>query len=93
MVGFPMKTYARIRDGFVVELLPTDGDISNMFNPALVWLDVSSQSGIAEGWSFDGEKFAPPVMPPSPVSLPTVAELQARITALSAQLAALSDHD
>jgi hypothetical protein len=64
-----------------------------MFNPALVWLDASSQPGIAEAWSFDGEKFAPPVIPPPPVSLPTIAELQARIAALSTQLAALSDHD
>ncbi len=55
-----MKTYARIQDGLVAELLKTDGDITSMFNPALVWVDVSSQPDIAEGWHFDGTKFTPP---------------------------------
>ena len=40
-----MKTYARIQDGRVAELFATDGDITSMFNPALVWVDVSSQAG------------------------------------------------
>ena len=31
-----MKTYARIQDGLVAELLQTDGDITSLFNPALV---------------------------------------------------------
>ena len=88
-----MKTYARIQDGLIVELLTTDGNISTMFNPTLVWLDVSSQSGIAEGWSFDGENFVPPAAPASPVTLPTIAELQAQIAALSAQLAALANRN
>ena len=59
-----MKTYARIQDGLVAELLKTDGDITSMFNPALVWVDVSSQPNIAEGWHFDGTNFTPPSAPP-----------------------------
>jgi hypothetical protein len=85
-----MRTYARIRSGLVVELLKTDGDITSMFNPELVWVEVSSQPNIAEGWHFDGESFLPPTAPPPMPPAPTVAELQAQIAALGAQLAALS---
>ena len=55
-----MKTYARIQDGLIAELLKTDGDITSMFNHALVWMDISSQPNVGEGWHFDGTKFTPP---------------------------------
>jgi hypothetical protein len=84
-----MKKYARIQGGLVAELLMTEGDIAAMFNPAIVWIDVSSRPGIAEGWSFDGANFVPPPRPASP-SAPTIAELQARVAILAAELAALS---
>jgi hypothetical protein len=84
-----MKTYARIQDSMVAELLRTDGDITSMFNPALVWVDVSSQANVAEGWLFDGAKLAPPTAPPPARAVPTVAELQAQLGVLSAQLATL----
>jgi hypothetical protein len=90
MVGTSMKTYARIQDGLVAELLQTDGDITSLFNPALTWVDVSSQSDIAEGWHFDGTNFTPPPPPPPPAPGPTIAELQTQLAALSAQLAELS---
>ena len=45
-----MKTYARLHDGVVAELLRTDLDIVGRFNPALIWIDVSLLPGIAEGW-------------------------------------------
>ena len=90
----PLRTYARIQDGRVAELLTTDGDILEMFNRALVWIDASSVPGIAEGWSFDGASFAPPLDPaPLGPPAPSVAELQAQIAALSAQLAVLSKTD
>jgi hypothetical protein len=85
-----MKTYARIQDGLVAELLKTGGDITSMFNPALVWVDVSSRPGIAEGWHFDGTNFAPPAAPPPAAPAPTIAGLQAQLAAISAQLATLS---
>jgi hypothetical protein len=84
-----MKKFARIKDGRVAELLMTEGDIAAMFNPAIVWIDVSSGPGIAEGWSFDGANFGPRPPPASP-SAPTIAELQARVAILAAELAALS---
>jgi hypothetical protein len=85
-----MKKFARINDGLVAELLMTEGDIAAMFNPAIVWIDVSSGPAIAEGWSFDGRNFAPPPPPPPAPSAPTIAELQARIAILAAELAALA---
>jgi hypothetical protein len=88
-----MKTYARIQGGIVAELLRTDGDITAMFHPALVWVDVSSRPEIAEGWSFDGQHFVSPSVPPPVAPVPTIAELQAQIAALGAQLAALSYQD
>ncbi len=85
-----MRTYARIQDGRIAELLQTDGDITAMFNPALVWIDVTSQPNVAEGWEFDGSSFAAPAPVTPPPPLVTIAELQAQIAALSAQLAALA---
>ena len=86
-----MKTYARIQDGLVAETLKTEGDITSMFNPALVWVDVSSRPDIAEGWQFDGTNFSPPpAPPPAAPATATIAELQAQLAALSAQLATLS---
>jgi hypothetical protein len=87
-----MKIYARIDNGMVAELLATDGNIAAMFNPAILWIDVTSQQEIAEGWSFDGANFAPPpAPPPAPApAAPTIADMQARIATLAAQLAALS---
>jgi hypothetical protein len=85
-----MKKYARIENGLVAELLMTEGDIVAMFNPAIVWIDVSSQPGLAEGWSFDGANFAPPPTSPPAPPAPTIAELQAQIATLAVELAALS---
>jgi hypothetical protein len=36
-----MKTYARIQDGQVAEFFSTDDDITQMFYPSLVWVDVT----------------------------------------------------
>jgi hypothetical protein len=57
-----MKTYARIQDNTVVELFSTDGDISSMFHPALIWVDVTAEAvAPKEGWSYkDGEFSAAP---------------------------------
>ncbi|MEJ0016740.1 MAG: hypothetical protein WDN25_09250 [Acetobacteraceae bacterium] len=89
-----MKTFVRIQHDQVAELLRTEGDITGMFNPALVWIDVSPRVDIAQGWHFDGVEFAPPPAPPppSPPASPaaTIADLQEQLTLLSAQLATLS---
>lgn len=36
-----MKTYALVVDGNVQEILTTDDDITKMFHPSLVWIDVT----------------------------------------------------
>jgi hypothetical protein len=47
-----MKTYANIGDGVVQYLLPTDGDITEMFHPDMVWVDVTDAiPPIASGWT------------------------------------------
>lgn len=84
-----MKTYARVQDGVVVELLSTDLDITDRFNPGLIWIDVSDVSGIAPGWQQSTNGLSPPPAP-SPPPRPSLAELQAQLTTISAQLAALS---
>jgi hypothetical protein len=87
-----MRTYARIQNGIVAEVLTTDGDITRMFNPALVWVDVSSQAEVTEGWHFDGNSFTPPATPHTSAQTPSIAELQAQLAVLGAQIAALSGH-
>jgi len=85
-----MKTYARIQDGVVAELLKTDGDITKMFVPSLIWIDVSSNTGIREGWRYDGKSFTAPATIPAPPAVPTLADLQSQLSVLSARVTALS---
>lgn len=61
----PGQTYARIEGGVVVELLATSGDITTMFNPALIWVTVSTE-GVAVGWSYGDGVFVPPTEPLPP---------------------------
>lgn len=72
-----MKTYANIADGVVQYLLPTDGDITEMFHPDMIWVDVTDAiPPLAAGWTaveIDGVwSFAAPVP-----QVPTDAELRA----------------
>ena len=85
-----MRTYARIHDGVVAELLKTASDITTMFHPSLVWVDVSTKPEIREGWHFDGKEFSGPPKPTAPASGPTIAELQAQLVLLEAKFATLS---
>ena len=84
-----MKLYARIQNGMVAELVRTGSDVSKMFHPELSWIEVTSVAGLAEGWTHDGNTFMPPspVPPPPP---PTLAQLEAQLSDLGAQIAALS---
>jgi hypothetical protein len=93
MVGMLMKTYARIQDGSVAELLTTSGNIADMFNPGLIWVDVSAHPKVAGGWQFDGTNFTPPASPPPGTTVPTIAQLQAQLAAISAELAAISSRN
>lgn len=47
-----METYARIYEGAVAEIFQTDGDITQMFHPDLVWIDVTASKPTPQvGWS------------------------------------------
>ena len=83
-----MKTYARIQDEVVIELMTTDLDVASRFNPALLWTDVSNVPGIAPGWSQNASSFLPPAAPPIP-AMPTVAQLQSQLDIISKQIAGL----
>lgn len=58
-----IKTYARIEKDTVVELFETDGEISEMFHPDMVWVDVSEVPDIVERWKKVGAGFFPPAPP------------------------------
>lgn len=62
-------TYARIQSGIVAELFTTDGDITTLFNPELVWVSVGT-SGAQVGWAYASGVFSSP-----PVPVPTGAQL------------------
>ncbi len=87
-----MKTYARISNQTIVELLTTDADPTQLFYPSLQWVDVTGQT-VAIGWVQSATGFtAPPPPPPVVIQAPTLAQLQAELAALSAQIAALTPH-
>lgn len=61
-----MRIYARICEGEVQELFSTDGDMTTMFHPEMIWVDVTDAVPTV-GWSAvetDGVwSFAAPVPP------------------------------
>lgn len=89
-----MRKFARIQDGRVVELSNAPTDISTMFHPALVWVDVSSENGnIAEGWAYDGSVFSPP-SPSQPVMLPTlIDDIHKQLIALTVRVEAIKQSE
>lgn len=84
-----MKTYARIQGGMVAEILSTDGDISQMFHPDLLWVDVTAMSPRPEqNWSAIETSaqwvFAAPPAPPAPTPAQLASEaLMAGLTITS----------
>jgi hypothetical protein len=88
MSDVPVRIYARIADGAVAELFETAGDMSQMFNPELVWIDVTAGPAVTVGWLHDGQAFSAP--PPPPPAALTIAELQAQLQSLAAQIAAFA---
>jgi len=70
-----MNKYARIYDAEVQELFSTDGDITEMFHPDFIWVDVTGMNPEpAVGWSACKEESGwvlaePTVEPPSDAEL------------------------
>ena len=67
--------YARIYEGGVVEFFETDGDITEMFHPSLIWVPIDGLNPQPEyNWTADQQNgvwvFAAPVIaPPDPAVL------------------------
>jgi len=87
-----VKTYARIENGTVVEILVTSESISSLFHPSLHWVDVTGQA-VRVGWmqGADGTFTLPPLPPPAATVLlsPSLTDLLAEIAALKVQVAQL----
>ncbi|RON54943.1 tail fiber assembly protein [Pseudomonas frederiksbergensis] len=76
-----MRRYARISQDRVVEFFETDGDITQMFPPSLIWVEITGNTQIQQGWvatKTDGvwtfAAYVPP--PPTEQELREQAELQ-----------------
>lgn len=84
------KTFARIENGAIAELLQSDDAPAGRFHPSLVWMDVTGLP-VQLGWVEGSGGFTPP--PPLPAAAPpSLASLQAQLAALTAQIAALTPH-
>lgn len=61
--------YARIENNIIVEFFETDGDISKMFHPSLIWIPCSSET-VGLQWRYVDGDFRPPLevqpQPPQP---------------------------
>lgn len=56
-----MSVYARIENAKVEEVFETDGDITQMFSDALVWVDVTNEIPAPEyGWLYVDGTFTNP---------------------------------
>ncbi|MBR0653308.1 hypothetical protein GXW78_26885 [Roseomonas terrae] len=67
-----MTVYARVAGGLVAELVEIEAEgppLAELFHPDFVATMVALPEGseVAEGWTWDGEAFAPPP-PPEPVA-------------------------
>lgn len=58
-----MKKYALIQDGVVVEIVETDGNVSEMYHPDIQLVAVKTAPAI--GSSFDGKTFVEPKSEPT----------------------------
>jgi hypothetical protein len=87
-----MKTYARVENQVVAEIITTTQTIGELFHPALRWVEVTGQS-VQVGWiQNDNNTFAAPPQSATTAAAtagPSTAELQAEIKALKDQVAQL----
>ena len=87
-----MKTYARVQGGVVLELFTTAAAIATLFPPGITWVDVTAVAGVQVGWVQVGNAFSAPAAQTPTIPVPTLASVQAQLTALQAQVTALGSH-
>lgn len=88
-----MKKYARIYGGLVVEFFETADDISKMFHPDFVWIEVTGMQPMPqEQWRYDGERFTPPEPPSEDAVMVQIAATKSALMAAAASaIAPLQD--
>ena len=61
-----MARYARVADGAIAEiiLLPEGVAIEDAFHPDIAATMHPCDDSVAEGWTYDGARFAAPIIPP-----------------------------
>lgn len=84
-----MKKYARIYNGSVVELFETDGDITQMFHPDFIWVDITDLAEPPdERWNaieVDGVWSFTPYVPPLPTAEEILASQSAKLVVLKSE--------
>lgn len=86
-----MAIYARVQAGVVMELFTTSQPIASLFQPSIVWADVTTASpAVQVGWlAQSGGTFALPAAAPVATPALTLGTVQTQLVALQAQVAAL----
>ncbi len=86
-----MNTYARVLNGVVAELLSTALPLAGLFPTAMQWVDVSATPAVQVGWVAlpSGGFGQPAAAAVPPLSVATVAGVQAQLTAIQIQITAL----
>lgn len=84
----PIRTYARIENGVVAELLKTNADVTKLYHPELIWVDITGRNEIDERWKYDGANFEAPIRVAEPPTT-SLAELEQQVRVLAARLEAL----
>ncbi len=80
-----MKTYARIENGVIAELLTTASDPAKIFHPLLTWRECITP-GAEAGWLATATGFiAPPTPTAQPLQPITLPQLQADLAVLTAK--------
>ena len=63
--------YARIEDGQVLEFLEYDGDITKIFQPDYLWIDVTGNDDVKENWVATTDATGAHTFQPQPESVTT----------------------
>jgi hypothetical protein len=94
-----MKEYAHIQDGLVVDTFETEGDITEMFHPSWLWVeitgvDVKPKSGWKAEESVDGWSFTlpePNLLSPEQLEFLAITERDSRLSKADSVTSGMGD--